>query len=102
VIDTIPKSWQKNFFSINNILWFILGQIEGQVVKKNSKTYTLPLAFIGNLQAILVYQLKFSAGPILNLSSDTFVFSTLSNDPFTTSPFCIRDIILGTAYIPKN
>jgi hypothetical protein len=35
----------KKFFSILNMLWFILGQIVGQVVREKLKTYTLPYRF---------------------------------------------------------
>ena len=32
----------ENILSISTIFLFIIGQIEGQVEKKNSNTYTLP------------------------------------------------------------
>jgi hypothetical protein len=35
----------KKFFSILNMLWFILGQIVGQVVRENSKHTLYPYRF---------------------------------------------------------
>ena len=44
VIDTIPNSSESPNFSSNNFMFlFISIQISGHLVKKNSRTYTLPL-----------------------------------------------------------